>query len=170
MVSFPIYYQLKAGDVSSRGKIRQENNCKPFKYFLDHVREIIHLYVPENLKASGAVCIFIYALYWQYTLTLFQQTIHCQSLHKRHVTEMFRVWSRKSRVMLKISSKIILNAIGSLILVIIRNASLIKFSCCNTPPVALDGTRKNDRQYNGQTKKDKRTPHWKPQIKQDELH
>jgi hypothetical protein len=55
VVSFPIYYQLKAGDVSSRGKIRQENNCKPFKYFLDHVREIIHLYVPENLKASGAV-------------------------------------------------------------------------------------------------------------------
>jgi hypothetical protein len=63
VISFPIYYQLKAGDVSSRRKIRQENNCKPFKYFLDHVREIIHLYVPENLKASGAVCIFIYALY-----------------------------------------------------------------------------------------------------------
>ena len=52
---FSFYYQLKAGDVSSRKKIRQENNCKPFKYFLDHVREIIHLYVPENLKASGTV-------------------------------------------------------------------------------------------------------------------
>ena len=41
--------------MSGRKKIRQENNCKPFKYFLDHVREIIHLYVPENLKASGTV-------------------------------------------------------------------------------------------------------------------
>ena len=63
--------------------------------------------------------------------------------------------------MLKISSKILLNAIGSLILVIIRKASLIKFSCYNTPPVALDGTRKSkkDRKYNGQTKKDKKTPH-----------
>ena len=49
------YLQMKTGDVSSRRQIRQENNCKPFKYFLDHVREIIHLYVPENLRASGAV-------------------------------------------------------------------------------------------------------------------
>ena len=48
--------------MASRKKIRQENNCKPFKYFLDHVREIIHLYVPENLKASGAVSILIYQL------------------------------------------------------------------------------------------------------------
>ncbi|XP_063448156.1 polypeptide N-acetylgalactosaminyltransferase 5-like [Mytilus trossulus] len=48
-------YTFQTGDVSERKKIRERNNCKSFKYFLDHIQEIVHLYIPDNLKASGAI-------------------------------------------------------------------------------------------------------------------
>lgn len=48
-------FTYKSGDVSARKKIREKNNCKPFKYYLDHIKEIVHFYVPDNLKASGSI-------------------------------------------------------------------------------------------------------------------
>ncbi|CAC5360555.1 GALNT [Mytilus coruscus] len=48
-------YTLKTGDVSKVKKFKKENNCKPFEYFLEYVTEIVHLYIPVNLKAKGAI-------------------------------------------------------------------------------------------------------------------
>lgn len=54
--------QRKTGDVSSRKRIREENKCKPFQYVLDRITQMIDLYIPVNLQASGAVSIADYIL------------------------------------------------------------------------------------------------------------
>ncbi|XP_071120320.1 polypeptide N-acetylgalactosaminyltransferase 5-like [Mytilus edulis] len=48
-------YTRKTGDVSSRKRIREENKCKPFQYVLDRITQMIDLYIPVNLQASGAI-------------------------------------------------------------------------------------------------------------------
>ncbi|KAK3088178.1 hypothetical protein FSP39_015729 [Pinctada imbricata] len=58
----PIFYEMMGnksqgggGDVSERLRIREKNKCKPFQYFLDSIRQYVEYYVPEDLKAKGAL-------------------------------------------------------------------------------------------------------------------
>ncbi|CAC5390251.1 GALNT [Mytilus coruscus] len=48
-------YTWKTGDISNRKRIREENKCKPFQYVIDRITQMIDLYIPVNLKASGAI-------------------------------------------------------------------------------------------------------------------
>ncbi|XP_061164498.1 polypeptide N-acetylgalactosaminyltransferase 5-like [Saccostrea echinata] len=44
-----------SGDITERLMIRKKNNCRSFQYFLDTIRQYVHYYVPENLKAKGMI-------------------------------------------------------------------------------------------------------------------
>ncbi|XP_045172732.1 polypeptide N-acetylgalactosaminyltransferase 5-like [Mercenaria mercenaria] len=46
--------QIDIGDVSDRIRIRKENNCKPFNFYLDKIREFAHFEFTE-VQQTGAV-------------------------------------------------------------------------------------------------------------------
>ncbi|XP_056012812.1 polypeptide N-acetylgalactosaminyltransferase 5-like isoform X1 [Ostrea edulis] len=47
--------KLQSGNITERLMVRKRNNCKSFQYFLDKIRQYVHYYVPENLKAKGRI-------------------------------------------------------------------------------------------------------------------
>ncbi|XP_060562485.1 polypeptide N-acetylgalactosaminyltransferase 13-like [Ruditapes philippinarum] len=43
------------GDLEDRHKIRRENNCKPYQYYVDKIQNMTHNYVPKSPRVTGVV-------------------------------------------------------------------------------------------------------------------
>lgn len=44
-----------AGDLESRHAIRTRNRCKPYKYFVDVIRSISNVYIPDKIQNRGSL-------------------------------------------------------------------------------------------------------------------
>ena len=42
------------GDLTDRHKIRIENNCKPFQFYLDKIKSLTYYYLPEGVFGKEA--------------------------------------------------------------------------------------------------------------------
>ncbi|XP_052067230.1 polypeptide N-acetylgalactosaminyltransferase 13-like [Mytilus californianus] len=94
-----LMFKRKSGDVSSRKRIREENKCKPFQYVLDRITQMIDLYIPVNLQASGAIvhsetklCLSYWGEepfvekchghgYLQVSITTYVENVKCVNIH-----------------------------------------------------------------------------------------
>merc|ERR1712150_52926 len=43
------------GDLTDRQRIRRENNCKPFKFYVDKVKPLTNYYLPEGVERRGKI-------------------------------------------------------------------------------------------------------------------
>ena len=43
------------GDLTARHRIRAENHCKPYQFFVDTIKQFSDVYMPENPTVNGAV-------------------------------------------------------------------------------------------------------------------
>ena len=43
------------GDLTDRHKIRVENNCKPFQFYVDKIRSLTNYYLPEGVVRRGKI-------------------------------------------------------------------------------------------------------------------
>ncbi|XP_045176214.2 polypeptide N-acetylgalactosaminyltransferase 13-like [Mercenaria mercenaria] len=43
------------GDLQDRHRIRRENNCKPYQYYIDKIRQLTNTYIPKSPRIVGVV-------------------------------------------------------------------------------------------------------------------